>query len=139
MLKKFSLFFVAIFAVILISIFIIYHENSKEPENKNYDNTGSFYTLKGSNQDNNSINDNTSKEQEIITPRANGGEYGGNSGSGSSGDSGSLPSNSSENQSFILDPNLPCGHYFIEKGICSGKCLKGTCINEGDSCYCKIV
>lgn len=34
--------------------------------------------------------------------------------------------------------NSPCGFYFEEYGICGGKCPEGGCVQEGESCYCKI-
>ena len=43
-------------------------------------------------------------------------------------------------------PNLPadletrnCGFYVDEYEVCAGVCPEGTCVSEGNSCYCKKV
>lgn len=32
-----------------------------------------------------------------------------------------------------------CGYYFENYGVCIGICPEGICIEEGRSCYCKII
>jgi hypothetical protein len=33
----------------------------------------------------------------------------------------------------------PCGFYFKEYQVCGGSCPNGECVNEKNSCFCKLV
>ena len=60
----------------------------------------------------------------------------------SSSSSVSTPSNSTnEDGSEIVLPDIessPCGYYFDGYEVCGGNCVQGSCVEEGESCYCKI-
>jgi len=69
------------------------------------------------------------------------GSGGGSSSSGRSGggSAGSGSSSTSGGDGLPGDINTaPCGIYFERYGVCSGSCPLGECIEEGESCYCRI-
>ena len=65
----------------------------------------------------------------------------GSSGIGSGGGgSGSGGSSSDAVVSKTLPSNwrsFNCGFFYEDFEVCGGTCAEGTCVNSGDSCYCK--
>jgi len=89
-------------------------------------------------------------DKEIITDNSelenqdsvNTGDVGGTGGGAGGGAGGAGEEGGTEDQSEGLPSDLytrGCGFYFDEYKMCGGTCPKGTCIQEGRSCYCKKV
>jgi len=62
-----------------------------------------------------------------------------------SGDSNSNFSDGGADSNNELPPSLPdienssCGFYFDRYDVCGGYCTLGECVQEGQSCFCKLV
>lgn len=67
-----------------------------------------------------------------------GGGGGGGGGGTSDGGGDATPPEDQDQLPSDLETR-PCGFYYGEYKVCTGVCTIGTCIQEGKSCYCKII